>query len=1137
MNKQSTNFFTSSKKRKIGLIILFIFLSITVIGLIIGSLAFFKIGKYSQSKDFSDSISVDYALNLPTNVSNESDKLSYTKQQSDKIYQYIDWTQGEDFNLDYAIANLYTENPSIHPLLTYGNIGFSFGTNTNLFNFNPDQNIFVMYKNKNELTNEEKDIVNNFNWDTAVTQQLIPKTIFLENFNYRLIPGYTLSNNADSSFQNFTSNMYIASNQSQKVAFDDTNTYLNVPLPKSTSQEMVYDGQQYWNLKSFQNQFSKVFAKEIETADKDKVLFDHASIIDALSTEYDYESPRDMFLFFTNRSKLIYNLQLSIFATSLYKIFCDSGDGVTNINNEHHIAQSIIKTLSPIEKEFGYWAIKNYNTKEILTKLNDSLEYDVTNTLSDPTKDPLIQVLRDFYNSYNSDSPILATPNDKDIITPEEEKALRDELIKNYKIGEPYAFLYSWNLKSNTLIQGYINSIDYSNFYKYFANNTETIYNKENPNASDNLNEDELILDKNKFSKENYYSKQITLTSDQVGNADLFNKLDTIINDKYYIESNLFSETLYSLPSQITGKPEIDKKNLLQLGQKFVLSTRYIVNENYNSIIGLPNYFSTFLAIVVIILLIGILVSILYRIPGLIATILTLSTTIFSALIYIGLGTGFSYSSVLALLIFSTLIFIPITFYLDNLRTGIKNGLNIYNANRLATIKFIKNSISIGVTGLIIGLVFLFFGTTKLESVGCIFVIISLMTLLFHFVFYLSNMLLLYGCNKNYKIIFNKKYCDHIAKTSNFKLIGQKFVLTDYNDSSLIDKFSNKLVFSNKQCYKNPLLYIFGAIILIALIGIIIFGVVELKSSRDFISHPFIYILTPNDVLISTINNIFTNSGLDIFTINMNVTSNGKIFVLELNNSLTQANFDQIVDSINYIDLGYASKVELLNNISLLHNNPLPQTQISHALIKCLFILVAFLIIWSLFWLNPINMLFTFITMLTNILVLFGIMGIISLGYNIDALTTLVMSFCFNTIIIFYVIAEFKSNVKKDDIIDKQNIFNIIPNLTKKIFTKFTSIYLIFSLSNIILIPFIKIEYLYCLLFNFFVNIILYIVNYLLISNFFVLGLIIRRLFIKNNGELMIKKYIKSPDSSSTKKNDFDKVDEQLIPGLNKFKK
>ncbi len=185
------------------------------------------------------------------------------------------------------------------------------------------------------------------------------------------------------------------------------------------------------------------------------------------------------------------------------------------------------------------------------------------------------------------------------------------------------------------------------------------------------------------------------------------------------------------------------------------------------SITGLSAYESIFLATGIILLTIAIIVSIIYRVPGLIVSLSTIFTTTATIAFSGLLGLTFSFGSFLAIIIGAILTLSSCILFLERIRKNIIDSKSIFDSSMISIRKSIMTIVDIHFVTIIIGLAAALLGVFEMVDFGFELILTSLTSLLSTFAIFIFVQ---YNFSKS-KYFWNSKLYFH--KIEN-KIINKK---------------------------------------------------------------------------------------------------------------------------------------------------------------------------------------------------------------------------------------------------------------------------------------------------------------------------------------------------------------------------
>ncbi len=315
--------------------------------------------------------------------------------------------------------------------------------------------------------------------------------------------------------------------------------------------------------------------------------------------------------------------------------------------------------------------------------------------------------------------------------------------------------------------------------------------------------------------------KKTTLDSD--------GKWLTITNDGSYYTTNMLykqmTEYKFAYPLMDISYPGNDSTDCPQTHSPNNLDSNGLIsngnaslikNEVTNSIVGISNgVLTTLIALLIIALLIGIVVSVLYRIPGFISWAVSLTPVILSSLIMFALGFSLTISFVLAELVTLLVCNIVGINILNKMKWAYIGHRTLDQALIAAYSKSFFSSIDILIIPLLLGVSVLFFSIGSLFAFGVGLITGCLIGWVFtYFISYLINYLIFGNSIGMYKYKwfswlklnnsiatlpnYVNSYASKLNNAINYGFNKDGYISRNYsNNSKNIYQFKNKLI-SNK---------------------------------------------------------------------------------------------------------------------------------------------------------------------------------------------------------------------------------------------------------------------------------------------------------------------------------------------------
>ncbi len=881
--------------------------------------------------------------------------------------------------------------------------------------------------------------------------------------------------------------------------------------PKGTSSNItgLNSKGQYLDLSGFMNQFNDEFKWEDHNDNNpDNQWKTMKDVVDQTKADNDsYQenlgAPNASWILWTNRSGLINRLNYLTLLATLSNEFSNDrnrntlayqywdqliGDENNNYdefkNQKKPINGKLINDIVSADNEetrYYYWV---KNRIAIGTPISTFFfNYDAITANQNPNLVPkelnqkLIKTLDEFYE-YSTLNKWGNSSNSS-----ESDSTSRLLLAAKKTPGyNKYNWLYSWNFASHDLIAPYANVIDYANFYTFFdLADLNDVFGKSTLKTFNNNNATHAITKYNSaFTNKIYYNTKQNKLADAQPMLDNYTE--------YNYQNSIINVPMNEAVQKIMVADNTTKLNVSETSfENFVSSIATLSPPTLaKSVIGLSAWSSILIGISVVVLVIGIIISILYRVPGVFATITTFLAGALSLIAYRSLSLTFSFDTAIALMAGVFISFITIINFLSYIPRLLKEkNLNLKFGVLRSFKYFAKNSLGIHVTAIIIALVFLYFGQFQIQGFGAMLVINTLMSLLFNvgifigFVSILAFGLLMYQPS----LMFNKSISNHLT---NIELTG--FDNLDNNEfQPWYATVTHKITFNKWWTW------MIGAII-----GFLsILGIILLVTN---VGH--------NEILGSEV--------MTLTVLDPNAIGNLENLGVHISN-----NFGVLPSKLidNPVILGMLNS----NQIQLVQENNYITSMVIESLVHTCLIAMGFCLIWSLLWLNFINIINVFVVQLISLLT-FGLLGIFQLPININVIIMMSLGFLINNVMIYSNFINLKFSYEMKSSWTNQEIHDYVLKNQQANMGHYFLQYLITIVSLAIMMIFVSRD-------NISAN------GMLMLDLVFNLGfmyVLIPYLFM---GMMMAReKYIVKAVAHRRSINhvDYDKVDEQAIIGINK---
>ena len=250
-----------------------------------------------------------------------------------------------------------------------------------------------------------------------------------------------------------------------------------------------------------------------------------------------------------------------------------------------------------------------------------------------------------------------------------------------------------------------------------------------------------------------------------------------------------------------------------------------------DSVTGMSAYNSIFLASGIIILTTAVIVSIIYRVPGLIASLAVIFTGVITFAFSNLLGLVFSFGSFLAIILGMLLTLCSAIVFLERIRKNVIDRKSIFDSNIISINKSITTILDIHVISIIVGLATAMMGALEMVDFGFELVLTSLVSLVSIFLIFIFIQM---NFSKTKIFWKNNLY---------FYSINKKIKENYISENNTIQKIEKPFRFS-KQIFLSSLA-VFVAILVIVISLIFTIGI---QNSVTFKTGTSIYIFQQADV-------------------------------------------------------------------------------------------------------------------------------------------------------------------------------------------------------------------------------------------------------------------------------------------------
>lgn len=1033
---------------------------------------FVKYGSKNKGTGYSDSLQTKLQVGIDTNNSNNSDfqqKLDLVESIGNKVSLVATNINANEIQVQSGVnpdSSLIQDNPN----LVIGNIYLN--TEANLYKFNFDFNI----EGDENSTDSEKA-----NRQAKLDlEKLNLYLTLIQNNSYQLINNTNLPN-SNPTLENVNFNNIYNLNTSDNTK--DSSAFLQNEKMFFSLKERTDNPEKDWDLSNFQKQFTSIYSWDGDLTDTTyrQIITNYES--DESNSSKKKEAPNDSYIFWKNRNGLINLLQILTTVSYLNETLNIANDEV-----DQSIKTRVISLYSSLAANGDYDSFMKWCGKR-----NDV---------------PISQIMSNLYLAQSNDFG-LSNNNDVDPLL---------EILNSYYIYksslddkmpyESYEFLYSWNLNGDTLISPYLASIDYYNWFDFFPS----------------LATEEQKKDK-EYLKNNYFANTLDVnwTVSKFGPSDVRSAVNFANNA--YIDKQFMN--YYLLKSSIDGDyvyKNITRAKLVyeQMFSGFIESTVSLIPSKYNnSIIGTNSFNSGIIAFGVLILIIAVIVSVLYRIPGAFLGLSLFVSQGITLLVLSSLSITITINTLFAFISALFLPLIPFIYAFTKLKDAINSRkLNINNSFKVFLSSYIWMSILTYSIPLIVSLVALLFGQYQIKSFGAILIIANFNSFVICFAFFLFLVMISYYLfiKTKPKLILTSKDIKSLASIHNVTSFDVNVAEENNIQSKWSSKINNQI--ANGLLTKKWWTYlILGVLISLSIIGIILLvtlnnNVINFKYTKQLV----LTYSTPDQI-----------ASVDAFVNKLSNNLNIKwdyIYTYQLDNGMWQkvlisnSNLDinQVFNSMNTIDSAWTNSLSFrVNNVyfaSLLFNNG----------INCLLISLAFIAILNLFMFNIINVIPMFVMQLIVNISMIGIIGLLQIPVNLNVIESYIVLFIVSNALISMVVFNVKKpfNLKRRHSMNE--IYDFAINQIKELLTIMLFLLIGFLLINIYMFIFDSSINLFNYLINGLVNIYGVTIAIILIPFWFTWTMYLREKYLAHtlNNNLVNQKH-----------KWYDKVDEQIIAGIN----
>ncbi|MGL5246288.1 MAG: hypothetical protein ACRC8C_01835 [Mycoplasmoidaceae bacterium] len=737
-----------------------------------------------------------------------------------------------------------------------------------------------------------------------------------------------------------------------------------------------------------------------------------------------------------NAAKYLELGEANLFPLTLYDPSINvSEEGVPNgVENLNHI-EFLYKSLTDEERTWGDIASGD--------NADDTVAINKSNIL-------------DFYNQFDSRAPSGAS----------------DKTTGNFDASlQPL-------VKKNIVAE-----IDYLNYHKWFPQAYElSPVVEESTNNSSRLPSPGQIL-----GPEDVNTIKIPLETESTLPDFLFNgssnrSISELMN--FFIQYGSLSPITPFVNSSIV--PDITQKI------QFYGSGSVTVPLIADSVTGMSAYNSIFLASGIIILTIAIIVSIIYRVPGLIASLAVIFTGVVTFAFSNLLGLVFSFGSFLAIILGMLLTLCSSIVFLERIRKNMIDKKSIFDSNIISINKSITTILDIHIISVIVGLASAMMGVLEMVDLGFELVLTSLVSLVSVFVIFIfiqmnfsktklfwKNSLYFYGINKKIKI-------NSISEDNAIKKIEKPF------------KYSKQVFLSS--------LAIFLVVLIIVISLVLTIGV---QNSVTYKTGTSIYIFQEGDIA----NFVNASQIINLIGGNWNIKIDDNFILLQSSEIFSEAD---ILSKISSLGLNSDSIFVARSSTNVIN-------QVSSINTVALVVAAGFIAVYSTIRLGVFAVLPIFISTVLVTLFSAAIQYILYIPIDNYFIYSMTFIFLLNNILSIIFISTTKSRFINREIFDKDQIKLFLEKNILNLSHLWISLLLIVVFSISISMIFISTTLLWSFLAILIALLFSFPFTLLFTAYIYYVILLFRQKYIKN---IVI-------DNISNTTYKFDPIDEQLITGIN----
>ena len=158
-------------------------------------------------------------------------------------------------------------------------------------------------------------------------------------------------------------------------------------------------------------------------------------------------------------------------------------------------------------------------------------------------------------------------------------------------------------------------------------------------------------------------------------------------------------------------------------------------------------YEASLLAIGIVILIIAIVVSVLYRVPGIFGAMSVVSAAVLSASLFVVLNINFSIPAILGILISILASLFSVFVIMERMRKNAKEKVSVFDSIGQVIKRSLFTVLDVNMVVLVFGLCLVFFGQSELIDFGLSLIVVALVTLVCSYLLFIFPLYIIHGFN------------------------------------------------------------------------------------------------------------------------------------------------------------------------------------------------------------------------------------------------------------------------------------------------------------------------------------------------------------------------------------------------------